>query len=146
MSTASGAYRCAECKSWRNLMAWAVALVEGPLNERGGLVQYDYVDDCGVLEEDSIHCTRHIDAEIERFQGGRWCRWWSCPMCKGRGRVGENDIGGGYGCQGGIEWPARLLGYRARKMHGGWLPAREVAALRSAEEGKAARDGAGAGR
>jgi hypothetical protein len=51
VSTAEGAYRCAECKSWRNLAAWAVALVEGPLNERGELVRYDYVDDCGVLDE-----------------------------------------------------------------------------------------------
>ena len=51
VSTAEGAYRCAECKSWRNLVAWAVALVEGPLNDRGELVQYDYVDDCGVLRK-----------------------------------------------------------------------------------------------
>jgi hypothetical protein len=98
------------------------------------------------LEEDSIHCTRHIDAGIELFQGGRWCRWWSCPRCKGRGRIGENDIGGGYKCPAGIDWWPARSGYRAGKMHKGWLPAREVAALRSAEEGKAARDGAGAGR
>lgn len=137
MSTAEGAYRCAECKSWRHLMAWAVALVEGPLNEHGELAAYDYVDDCGVLEEDSIHCAKHIDSGIELFQDGQWCRWWACTRCKGRGRVGENQIGapqGGYRCPAGIERSPGSGHYWNGKIHKGWFPARQVAAMLSANK------------
>ena len=86
MATVEGAYRCAECKSWRHLLAWAAALIEGPLGADGNLTEYQYVEDC-YLHEDSIHCTKHANAPIEMFHKGRWCRYWSCPKCQGRGRV-----------------------------------------------------------
>jgi hypothetical protein len=129
MTTTDGAYRCAECKSWRHLMAWAPALIEGPLDERGDLARYDYVEDCGGLHEDSIHCTKHIDEPIEMFLDGRWCRWWSCPQCHGAGRAGQEPYR--YRCPGGIEKPGR---YGAVTIHEGWMPAREYAALISAEK------------
>jgi len=127
MSTAEGAYRCAECRSWRHLMAWAAALIEGPLDANGDLARYDYVEDC-YLHTDSIHCTRHMDARIEMFLNGRWCRWWSCPGCRGSGRVGPDGRPAarearGYECSGGIKGDGRW------KIHEGWLPAREYAAL-----------------
>jgi hypothetical protein len=127
VSTAEGAYRCAECKSWRHLHAWATGVIEGPLGAKGELASYDYVDECG-LQEDSIHCTRHMGAGIEMFLGGRWCRWWSCPKCKGTRRTGE----GGYACLYGIEKPPGP-GHWDGKLHEGWLPAREVADLLAAE-------------
>lgn len=132
MATAEGAYRCAECKSLKHLVAWASALIEGPLDERGQLASYDYVEDTG-LQEDSIHCTRHIDAAVELFRGGLWCRWWSCPQCRGTRRVGQNGIGGGYACRGGIQKPPGFDGHWDGKVHKGWLPAREVAELLAAE-------------
>lgn len=131
MSTAEGAYRCAECKSWRHLMAWAAALIEGPLDADGNLARYDYEEDC-YLHEDSIHCTRHMDAPIELFREGRWCRWWSCPRCKGCGRIGNNTAERGYECPEGIQVAASSWGWNG-KAHKGWLPAREHAALTAAE-------------
>jgi hypothetical protein len=127
MATAEGAYRCRECKTWKHLMAWAAANVEGPLDERGQLIRYDYVDDC-YLYDDSIHCTRHLDAGVEQFWNGRWCRWWQCPTCAGKQRIGQ---GGRYPCPYGIR-ATPGTGHWDGKLHSGWLPAREAEALRAA--------------
>jgi hypothetical protein len=134
MSTAEGAYCCAECKSWRHLMSWAAALVEGPLDAKGDLAGYTYVEDC-YLHEDSIHCTKHMDAPIEKFRNGRWCRWWSCPKCQGCGRV---SAGGGpaSSSERSYECPKGLKGSEDRwagRIHKGWLPASEHATLVAAE-------------
>ena len=129
MATVEGAYRCAECKSWRHLLAWAAALIEGPLGADGNLTEYQYVEDC-YLHEDSIHCTKHANAPIEMFHKGRWCRYWSCPKCQGRGRVAPDGraIGGerSYECSEGLKVSEDRWGGR---MHRGWLPAPEFAAL-----------------
>lgn len=132
MSTAEGAYRCAECKSWRHLLAWSAALAEGPLDAEGNLISYDYVEDC-YLHEDSIHCTRHMDAPIEMFRKGRWCRWWSCPKCRGYGRVGTSGLparDNGYRCSGGIkvEDSSGSWGWDGT-IHEGWFPVSEFTAL-----------------
>ena len=132
MATAEGAYRCAECGSWRHLTAYAAAVVGGPLNERGELAAYDSIDECFV-HEDSICCTRHMLAPVEMFLGGRWCRWWSCPRCHGKGTVGE---GRGYPCPDGIRKDQGIAwagGRQGPGIHEGWLPAREAATLRAAE-------------
>lgn len=122
MSTAEGAYRCAECKSWRHLVAWAAALIEGPLDADGDLVRYDYVEDC-YLHEDSIHCTKHMSAGIEMFRSGRWCRWWTCDRCGGVGRVGINRE---YDCMGGLKISEDRWG---RRVHRGWLRPEQIPAL-----------------
>ena len=134
MSTAEGAYRCAECKSWRHLMAWAAALIEGPLDAAGNLASYDYAEDC-YLHEDSIHCTKHMDAPIEMFRKGRWCRWWSCPKCRGCGRIGADGRPArtgerGYECSKGLKVSEDRW---AGEIHEGWFPASEYAALMAAE-------------
>jgi len=129
MTTAEGAYRCGECKSWRHLTAWAAAVVEGPLDATGHLIEYTDVEDC-YLHEDSIQCTKHPDALIEMFRKGYWCRWWSCPKCRGYGRVGSQGPcrEGGYQCSGGLKH-AEGSWYWDGKIHEGWLPASEVDAL-----------------
>lgn len=132
MSTAEGAYRCAECRSWRHLMAWTAALIEGPLDAGGDLSEYTYIEDC-FLHEDSIHCTKHTDAPIERFRDGRWCRWWSCPKCRGWGRIGNDGRPArerGYECSGGLKISEDRW---AGKIHEGWLPASKHAALVATE-------------
>jgi hypothetical protein len=127
MASVEGAYRCAQCRTHRYLMAWAAALVEGPLGADGELTEYTWVEDC-YLHADSIHCTRHIDAPVEKFRDGHWCRWWSCPTCGGKGVTGGSRD---YPCNGGLEvkgrsrWDGRL--------HEGWLPARQYAALVAGE-------------
>ena len=120
--TTEGAYRCAECKNWRHLMAWAAGLIEGPLDASGNLTRYDYVDEC-YLHEDSIHCTKHIDAPIEMFRKGRWCRWWSCPKCQGHRRIGTDRR---YPCLGGIKVPDSC--WYDGMIHEGWLPPEQVPA------------------
>jgi hypothetical protein len=119
MPTAEGAYRSGECKTWRHLMAWAAALIEGPLDASGDLASYDYVEDC-YLHEDSIHCTKHMDAPVEMFHEGRWCRWWACSRCHGRGRVTERpgDATRGYPCSGGLKISEERWG---GTIHKGWL-------------------------
>lgn len=137
MATAEGAYRCARCRSWRHLLAWAAALVEGPLDAEGKMIDYGYVEDC-YLHEDSIHCTRHIDAPVEMFHQGRWCRWWSCPRCRGWRRVDGNGFPSretgrySYQCNQGI--PA--TGWHDGLIHEGWLPARRHEELMAAQQAR----------
>jgi hypothetical protein len=132
MTTAEGAYRCAECKTWRHLMAWAAALIEGPLDAKGELAEYGWVEDC-YLHEDSIHYTRHMDSAVEKFHNGQWCRWWSCPRCGGKRYTEPDFYGDGrrYPCPAGLE--VKGGGWWDGKIHRGWLPAREHAALMATE-------------
>lgn len=126
MPTAEGAYRCGECKSWRHLTAWAAALIEGPLDADGNLASYDYTEDC-YLHEDSIQCTKHMGAPVEQFRKGHWCRWWSCPRCRGYGRIGPDGSPcreGGYQCSRGFKISDNWNG----KIHEGWLPPAQYAA------------------
>jgi hypothetical protein len=46
---------------------------------------YDW-DEEDRLHEDSIACTKHPDATIEKRVDGKWCRWWICPWCGGDGK------------------------------------------------------------
>jgi hypothetical protein len=129
---AKGVYHCAECGHWRNLRAYAAAVVYGPLGADGDLECYSDIDDYEV-EEDSIQCTEHPDAALEKFTGGAWCRWWQCPTCQGRGRVhvGEHwKAPDGYPCRDGIEVPGK---HGPRKIHAGWRPAGEFAPSSSDE-------------
>jgi hypothetical protein len=81
---AGSVYRCEECGHGLHLTAWAAALTFGPLGADGQLEGSGIWDE--VIHEDSIECSRHPDATIEKLVDGQWCRWWVCPQCKGKQR------------------------------------------------------------
>ena len=127
-----GAYRCAGCGHWRNLRAYAAAVVYGPLGADGNLECYSDIDDYEV-HEGSIQCTEHPDADVEKFTGGAWCRWWNCPACQGLGRVHVGEywkVPDGYTCRDGVEIAGK---YGPWTMHAGWLPAGELATAPAGE-------------
>jgi len=109
--TAGSVYRCAECRHGRHLTAWGSASVHGPLGADGEIDYCDW-DEVWQVHEVSIQCTSHPGAVLEKFIGGLWCRWWSCPRCTGDGR-------GGYCPEDGIR-PAD--GDGKRTAHSGWWP------------------------
>lgn len=122
-----GAYRCTDCGHGRKLWAWAGCNAYGPLAAEGNeLAEHEDVWEWGI-HEDSIQCREHPGSMLESFVGGRWCRWWTCPKCRGRGRVHIDEhwkAPDGYECSQGLEVAGR---YGPRKIHEGWLPAEEHA-------------------
>jgi hypothetical protein len=136
LSTPEGSYRCAECKSWRHLEAYAAAVVGGPLDAEGKLAGHDSVEEC-FLHEDSICCTRHMCAPIEAFLAGRWCRWWCCRRCGGSGKTGHPGDQYRYPCPANestlLRWPPGIRN-RQTNGHEGWRPAGQVAALACGEK------------
>lgn len=78
------AFRCVVCGHGKCLVAYASAVVYGPLTDRE-------VDPYTVHEwdlfEDSIDCTVHPGAIIEGKVRGRYLRWLTCSDCSGSGRV-----------------------------------------------------------
>ena len=98
-------YRCADCGHGQNLTAIAGAHCGGPLAADGELASYAWVEDWGVLEE-TIECTVHPQAWLEKYIDGQWCRWWICPWCGGDGEH-CNYV----------------------NKHAGWRPVSEIAAL-----------------
>lgn len=134
MSTPEGAYRCAECGHGKNLWAWEGCNAYGPLAADGShLDEHEDVIEWGV-HEDSIDCREHPGAVIEKFTKGRWCRWWSCPKCRGYGltRDGQPVRERGYRCSEGIKRAEGRWDWDG-KMHEGWIPASEHEALIAAE-------------
>jgi hypothetical protein len=116
-----GGYRCAECGNGEKLWAWAGANVYGPLAADGSeLMEHEAVEEWGI-HEDSIQCTEHPGAVIEMFNRGKWCRWWFCPKCGGRGRVA---VGEHWKAPDGYECPAKTP-WGKRYTHEGWLPVEE---------------------
>lgn len=96
-------------------MAWAPANVYGPVGADGEIAAHDDVWDDGI-HEDSIQCTQHPGACIEKCADGQWCRYWNCPKCEGKGWTNEQYH---YQCHEGYE----ILGaYGPCKIHRGWLP------------------------
>lgn len=77
-------YRCVECGHGKHLMAWAPASAYGPVAADGDLAQLDDVWDDGV-HEDSLECSKHPHAVIEKHVDGQWCRPWVCRRCDGKG-------------------------------------------------------------
>lgn len=131
-----GGYRCAACGHGEKLWAYAGANAYGPLAADGAsLDEHEAVEEWGIYE-DSIQCTEHPGAILESFVGGQWCRWWSCPQCKGGGYV---TYGGQYGreyrteCRAETPFPARPVRIGdPGTTHEGWLPVEEHKAAASA--------------
>lgn len=127
-----GGYRCTECGHGEKLWAYAGANVCGPLSPDGeSLDEHEAVEEWGIYE-DSICCSEHGYA-LERFVGGKWCRWWACPKCRGGGVI---RYGGTYDrpytAKRTEETPFPVRPIRAGdpgETHEGWLPAGEFAAL-----------------
>jgi hypothetical protein len=80
-------YRCSECGDGEHLHAIAGANVSGPLNADGEIDGYDDITEWGGVYEDSIQCTEHVDAVIEKQVDGEWRRWWCCEPCHGTGDI-----------------------------------------------------------
>jgi hypothetical protein len=116
------AYRCALCGHGKRLTAWALVLMHGPLGADGHLAENGYGEEIEV-QEDSISCTKHPDAVIERMLDGAWCRWWSCPECDGRGWISGGSPYPDYPC------PAEPRTSAWQPVaHKGWLPVAEALA------------------
>lgn len=126
-----GGYRCTECGHGKRIWAYAGASVYGPLSADGSdLDEHQAVEEWGI-HKDSIQCTEHPGAMLERFVDGKWCRWWFCPKCRGGGTV---RYGGQYGreysstCREETPFPARPIAAGGQgTVHEGWLPVEEMA-------------------
>jgi hypothetical protein len=120
-----GGFRCADCGHGEHLMAWAPANVYGPLGADGELAEDAEVWTDGI-HEDSIQCNEHWDGLIEKRVDGAWCRWWNCPKCDGKGRVGGSwHVPADYECSEGLSLPGK---YGPYKIHCGWRPVDTLAA------------------
>jgi hypothetical protein len=120
-------YRCVRCGHGKHLMAWAPACAYGPVAADGSLAQLDDVEDDGI-HEDSIQCREHPDGPIEKRVDGKWCCWWNCPKCGGRGRVNVGDhwkAPDGYPCMAETFKASNKWG--SWFVHAGWFPVEDVA-------------------
>lgn len=127
-----GGYRCAECGHGEKLWAWAGCNAYGPLAADGSeLAEHEDVWEWGVYG-DSIQCRDHPGAILERFVGGQWCRWWSCPKCGGGGIYkyrSQYDREYSSECREETPFPARTIAAKGQGgIHEGWYPAEEFAA------------------
>jgi hypothetical protein len=107
-------YRCADCGHGRRLSAWAHANLYGPLGADGEISEYDGIEPWEDPIEESIDCSRHPGAIIEKFTNGEWCRWWRCPKCGGLGYLTYGPTFGGHRKQCGAP------GYKGQ--HDCWRP------------------------
>jgi hypothetical protein len=126
-SDAQSVYRCAECGHGQRLEAIAGANVSGPLAADGDLESYDSIEDTGIYE-DSIQCSDHPGAPVEKSIAGQWCQWWFCPDCGGTGRVhvGENwRAPGGYACS--AQKTPQGIHTGQTNGHEGWRPVEAIA-------------------
>ena len=118
-TSAAAVYRCAECGHGRYLTAWAIILAHGPVGPDGHIARYDW-DEEDLLQEDSIECSKHPDSVTEMLVDGQWCRWWTCPSCKGETHPGwDRCTAPGL--------PPERGTYRER--HKGWRPVETAAVL-----------------
>jgi hypothetical protein len=128
-----GAYRCTECGHGEKLWAYVGCAACGPLSPDGeGVEEYEWIDDWGIYE-DSICCAVHGNVTLERFVGGKWSRWWSCPKCGGGGVVVIKSAGAygrdyRYACEEETPFPVRPISLGdPGTVHEGWLPLEEFA-------------------